>query len=151
MGYCIVDDVAASFPRFVRNAAGSISDTQIQGWIDDHAARIRSTLLLRGIDPATMTLTTDQTNFLRSLNRDAAIAELGSALEGNVLLQPGEYSLAAARRRSYETVLADIKKAAYDQLFGQTSRLVGTAGAETDTSTPEDRAENRSFGKNQVF
>lgn len=151
MGYCIVDDVASAFPRFVRNAAGSISDAQIQGWIDDHAARIRSTLLLRGIDPATMTLTTDQSNFLRSLNRDAAIAELGSALEGNVALQPGEYSLAAARRRSYEQVLADVKKAVYDPMFGQTSRVVGTAGASTDKSTPEERSENRSFGKNQIF
>jgi len=151
MSYCTVDDVAASFPRFVRNAVGSISDAQIQGWIDDHAARIRSTLMMRGVDPAAMTLTTDQSNFLRSLNRDAGIAELGSALEGNLTLQPGEYSLAAARRRSYEQTLADIKRAAYDQFFAQTSRLVGTAGANMDQSSPEERQENRSFGKNQVF
>ena len=47
------------------------------------------------------TLTPDQANFLRALNRDGAIADLGDALQGNVSLQPGEYSLAGERRTSF--------------------------------------------------
>ena len=51
MGYCTVDDVCSAFPRFVRNAAGSIQDSQIQGWIDDRKARIRSVSMMRNFDP----------------------------------------------------------------------------------------------------
>ena len=97
MSYCTVDDVCTAFPRFVRNAAGSISDTQIQDWIDDRKARIRGAFLARLIDPDTLALTVDAGNFLRALNRDGAIADLGDALQGDVTLQPGEYSLAGSQ------------------------------------------------------
>ena len=90
MSYCTVDDVCTAFPRFVRNAANSIQDTQIQDWIDDRKARIRSALYARAIDPDAMALTPDQANFLRALNRDGAIADLADALQGNVSLQAGE-------------------------------------------------------------
>jgi len=155
MGYCTPDDVCAAFPGFVRNAAGSIQDTQIQDWIDQHAARVDAALLQRGFDPQkppSSGLVARQLNWLTALNADAAIGELGRALEGNITLQPGEVSLVSGRRKNYETVLEDIRKGRYDAFFGLQSRLWGsTGGAETDKSTPGERKENRTFGRNQEF
>ena len=159
MAYCTVDDVASAFPAFKRNASGSITDAQIQGWIDDRKARIRSTFLARGIDPDALTLTADQTSFLRGLNRDGAIADVGDALQAGLTLQPGEYSLADAHRKSFERTLDEIKRSIHDRLFSTLAKTTeikpafgGTAGADTlQGQTPEDRDENRSFGKNQVF
>jgi hypothetical protein len=158
MSYCTVDDVCTAFPRFVRNAANSIQDSQIQGWLDDRKARIRSALYARGIDPDAMTLTTDQANFLRALNRDGGVADLADALQGNVSLQAGEESEATARRKSFELQIAEIKQGLYDKFFSQLARTVeieptlgGTAGGETDRSTAQDRSENKSFSKDQVF
>ena len=152
MGYCTVDDVASTLPFFKRGAAGSISDAQIQGWIDDRKARIRALLLKRGIDPDTLTLTPDQSAFLRGLNRDGAIADLGDALQGSITLQSGEYSLAQAHRASFERTVKEIQEGFHDVLFSTPAVFLGTGGAETDKEqTPETRGENRSFGKNQTF
>jgi len=158
MSYCTVDDVCSAFPRFVRNAPNSIQDTQIQGWVDDRKARIRSVLYARGIDPDALELTTDQANFLRALNRDGAIGDLADALEGNVSLQPGEYSQAAARRKSFELQILEIKQGLYDKFFSVLAKTVeieptlgGTAGGETDHSTALQRGEDKAFSKNQVF
>jgi hypothetical protein len=158
MSYCTVDDVCSAFPRFVRNAAGSIRDTDIQGWIDDRKARIRGAFLARLIDPDALTLSTDAVNFLRALNRDGAIADLGDALQGNVSLQPGEYSLAGEHRKSFERQIGEIKQGLYDALFSGLARHVeiepllgGIAGGETDHSTAFDRGEDKAFSKNQVF
>jgi hypothetical protein len=158
LGYCTVDDVCTAFPRFVRNVANSIQDSQIQDWIDDRKARIRSSLYARGIDPDALTLTPDQANFLRALNRDGATADLGDALQGNVTLQPGEYSLAGERRKSFELQIKEIKQGLYDKFFSAIARTVeieptfgGTAGGETDRSTAMDRDENKAFSKDQTF
>jgi hypothetical protein len=158
MSYCTVDDVCTAFPRFVRNAANSIQDTQIQDWIDDRKARIRSALYARGIDPDSMALTPDQANFLRALNRDGAIADLADALQGNVSLQAGEDAHASERRNSFERQVAEIKQGLYDKFFSLLARTVeieptlgGTAGGETDRSTGQDRGENKVFSKDQVF
>ena len=158
MSYCTVDDVCTAFPRFVRNTANSIQDTQIQDWIDDRKAPIRSALYARGIDPDAMALTPDQANFLRALNRDGAIADLADALQGNVSLQAGEDAHAAQRRGSFERQVAEIKQGLYDKFFSQLARTVeieptfgGTAGGETDRSTARDRGENKAFSKDQVF
>jgi hypothetical protein len=158
MSYCTVDDVCTAFPRFVRDVAGSIQDSDIQGWIDDRKARIRSALYARAIDPDAMELTPDQANFLRALNRDGAVADLGDALQGNVSLQAGEYSQATERRKSFERQIAEIKQGLYDKFFSQLARTVeieptlgGTAGGETDRSTAFDRGEDKAFSKNQVF
>jgi hypothetical protein len=159
MGYCTVDDVCTAFPRFVRNAANSIQDTQIQDWIDDRKARIRAAFITRQIDPDSITLTPDQAGFLRALNRDGAIADLGDALQGNISLQPGEYSLAGARRASFERQIKEIKEGLYDKIFAPVvARTVaiepllgGTAGGETDRSTAFDRGENKAFSKDQTF
>jgi hypothetical protein len=158
MSYCTVDDVCSAFPRFVRNAPNSIQDAQIQAWIDDRKARIRSAFYARAIDPDSMTLTTDQANFLRALNRDGAIADLGDALQGTVALQPGEYSLSAARRKSFEGQIREVKDGLYDKIFAAIARTVeiepllgGVAGGDTDRSTAFDRGEDKAFSKNQKF
>jgi hypothetical protein len=158
MSYCTVDDVCTAFPRFVRNAPNSIQDTQIQDWIDDRKSRIRSAFFARNIDPDAMTLTTDQANFLRALNRDGAMADLGDALQGNIALQPGEYSLAGARRKSFELQIKEIKEGLYDKIFSALARTVeiepllgGIAGGETDRSTAFDRGEDKAFSKNETF
>jgi hypothetical protein len=158
MGYCTVDDVCTAFPRFVRNTAGSIQDTQIQDWIDDRKARIRGAFLARLIDPDAMTLTADEASFLRALNRDGAIADLGDALQGNVSLQPSEYSLAGSHRQSFERQIKEIKEGLYDALFSPEARHVeiepllgGIAGGETDWSTALDRGEDKAFSKDQTF
>ena len=158
MSYCTVDDVCTAFPRFARNAPNSIQDTHIQDWIDDRKSRIRSALYARATDPDAMQLTPDQANFLRALNRDGAVADLGDALEGNVSLQPGEYSQAAARRASFERQISEIKQGLYDKFFSPLAKTVeieptlgGTAGGETDRSTAFERGENKAFSKDQTF
>jgi len=131
---------------------------QIQDWIDDRKARIRSALYARAIDPDAMELTPDQANFLRALNRDGAVADLGDALQGSVSLQAGEDSHAAERRKSFERQIAEIKQGLYDKIFSPLAKTVeieptlgGTAGGETDRSTAQDRCENKAFSKDQVF
>ncbi len=153
-GYCTVDNVVSALRFFQRNAPGSPSDPDIQGWIDDKKSRIRSALLRRGFDPDNppTPLTTDQSNFLRALNRDGGIADLGSALQGSLTLQPGEYSLASSHRKTFETVLAAIAKGDHDFMFGLKPTFGGIAGAETDPNqTPRTANQNRFFGRSQVF
>jgi len=159
MSYCTVDDVASALPFFQRNQPGSISDAQIQGWIDDRKARIRAALLARGIDPDALTLSTDQANWLRALNRDGAIADLYDALAGASHLQPSEAAIAGRHARAYEGLMAEVTQGLHDRLFSTLAKtldikpgLAGTGGAETRPGeTADDRGENRSFSKDQVF
>ncbi len=152
MGYCTVDDVCSAFPRFVRNAAGSIQDSQIQGWIDDRKARIRSVCMMRNFDPDAQANSTDITNFLRSLNREGAISDLADALEATITTAAGAVALSERHRASFEAELAEIKAGAHDSLFGLVSRVAGTAGADTPPDqTPEDTGQNQAFGKNVTF
>jgi hypothetical protein len=150
-GYCKVDDVVSALRFFQRNVPGSPSDVDIQGWIDDRKSRIRSALLRRGFDPDSPStpLTTDQTNFLRGLNRDGGIADLGNAMQASLTLQPGEFSLAATHRKTFETVLAAIAKGDHDFMFGLGPTFGGIAGAETDPR--QKPCGNRAFSRNQVF
>jgi hypothetical protein len=149
MGYCTVDDVASAFPRFVRNAAGSVQDSQIQGWIDDRKARIRSVCMMRNFDPDAQTNSDDITNFLRSLNREGAIGDLADALEATITTSAGSVALSERHRQSFEAQIAEIKIGVHDYLFGQVSRVAGTAGADTPVDqTPADTGENQAFGKN---
>lgn len=158
MGYCTVDDVCTAFPQFVRDAPNSIQDSQIQDWIDDHKSRIRAAFYARGIDPDALQLTADQVNFLRALNRDGAIADLGDALQGSVSLQPGEYSLAGERRKSFERRIEEIEQGFFDKFFSALARtaeiepsLGGIAGGETGRQRASERGENKSFSKDQLF
>jgi len=152
MGYCTVDDVCSAFPRFVRNAAGSIQDSQIQGWIDGRKARIRSVCMMRNFDPDAQTNSADITNFLRSLNREGAIGDLADALEATITTAAGAVALSERHRGSFEAQLGEIKAGVHDTLFGQVSRVAGTAGADTPVGeTPGDTGENQAFGKNLKF
>jgi len=155
LAYCSVNDVCAAFPQFAPAAAGSVSDAQILIWIEDWTARIYSAFLTRGINLSSLTFTAIQTSFLQALSIDGAAAELGAALQGVISLQPGEYSLPAARRRSAERVLKEIREGIHDALFGVTpagTSFGGIGGAETTPGeTAEDLEENRSFSKGDVF
>lgn len=152
MSYCQISDVCAEFPRFARNSPGSVQDPAIQAWIDNAAARIDAALIQRGITPASIPLSADQQNWLRSLNLDAAVGRLALVLEAQVTLQPGEVSIAGQRLKQFEAVLNDVRSGRCDWFFGMESRLANSiAGAEADRSTPRERDENRSFGKNQIF
>lgn len=160
-GYCTADDVCRPFPQFQRGVAGSISDDDIQNWILNRKARIRSVMLSRQkYDPDTATLTTDQAAFLRSLNQLGSSADLGRALQGTVTLQPGEYSVPAADGRTFEAILKEIQAGVHDALFQPTiSRSTdvqplfkGTGGAEVDPlQTPATAYQTRFFGRSQVF
>ena len=152
MGYCTVDDVCSAFPRFVRNAAGSIQDSQIQGWIDDRKARIRSVTMMRNFDPDAQANSTDVANLLRSLNREGAIADLADALEATITTAAGPVALSERHRQSFESQIAEIKNGVHDYLFGQVSRVAGTAGADTPVGqTPDDTGQNQAFGKNDRY
>lgn len=153
MGFCTVSEVTGVYSFFSRNQTGSFTDEQIQGWINNRKARIRSAFLTRGFDPDNPpnALTTDQSAFLRSLNLDGAAADLGDALQGTNSLQPSEYSVPGERRKSYELVLLEIRgdvakkiPPLHDVLFNMgplgniartqdvTPQFGGIGGAETD-------------------
>lgn len=149
MGYCTVDDLCSLFPAFARNASNSLSDPQLQSWIDLRAARIRSTFLTRNIDPDALQLTSSQANILRALNLDGVAADLADALQLRITTATGEVALADGHRQNFERVLAEIKVGVYDTLFTKPSRVAGVAGGETDADeTLEDRGENKNFGAN---
>lgn len=159
-GYCSVADVCKAFPPFKREAVGNIADSDIQVWIDGRKARIRSALLSRGVDPDAPAVTGDALVFVRALNLDGAIADLGDSLQNTMTLQPGESSLPGARRKSYETVLKEIMDGVHDSLFQPAtaktaevrSQFGGIGGGETDLeTTPASRSENRIFGMNRRF
>ena len=159
MSYCTIDDVVKAFPNFQRNATGSVQDADIEKWIANWAARIDAALAERGVNLDTFVASARQLALLAALNEDGAVAELGSALQGTLTLQPGEYSVPASRRRSAEAALKQIIAGGCDVLFGMatatpatTSKFGGIGGAETaKEDTPEALEENRAFGKNQEF
>ena len=156
MGYCSVSEVVKPYPSFVRNAPGSVQDSDIEGWIEAWASKIHSAFLTRGVDLDTLTPTQRQSAFLGSINMDGAAADLGQALQGPITLQPGEFSIPAARRRSAERMLKEIAEGMHDALFGlgggATATFGGVGGAErAKEDTPEALDENKSFGKNQKF
>src|SRR5690242_10920067 len=150
MSYCPVDDVCSEFPSFQRNAAGDIQDSQIQDWIDDAAAQIAAALVQRGFDPDAppQPLTTRQTNLLRSMNRAAGVAKLGSVLAARVTLQTGEPAIVTTRAQSLEKILDAIRNRAFDSIFGIGSQFGGIAGGEVpDTETLFDEGLSNFFGK----
>jgi hypothetical protein len=157
--YCTVDDVCSAYPGFQRGQQGSVSDAQIQAWVDDRKARLRSCFLQRGIDPDALTLTDDQAAFLRGINAAPVIAQLGDAIQAQQSGASAELSLAGAANRRFEAVLKEIQAGLHDRMFSTVARTAdiepqfgGIGGAETtEGETPEDRDENRSFGKDQVF
>jgi hypothetical protein len=149
-GYCDVPEVCSKLPSFQRNQTGSISDDQIRTWINHGQSIIDGALLQRGVLlPVTGQ---EQLDFLGALNADYAMRELGVALQGVVTLQPGEYSTVSSATRRFEQLIQAIRDKKYDAFFGVSSWIRNSmAGADTDRSTPRERGENRSFGKNMKF
>ena len=157
-GFCQISDVCAEYPTFQRNAANSVSDAQIQNWINRGAARIKAAFFKKGIDltqptlPNGQALSFDQLNWLCELNEDYAASKLGSVLQSSVTLQPGEITIAGTRRKAFEAAIAGILKGDQDAYFGIGSSIANSfGGAETDKSTPGERGENRFFGKNNQW
>jgi|SRR5690242_20194865 len=150
MAYCTVDDVCSEFPSFQRNAAGDIQDSQIQDWLDDAAAQIAAALVQRGFDPDAppAALTTRQSNLLRSMNRSAGVAKLGSVLAARQTLQTGEPAIVTTRSQSLEKILDAIRNRAFDGIFGVASQFGGIAGGEVpDTETLYGEGLSNFFGK----
>lgn len=146
-GYCAITDVVADYPAFQRSAPGSVTDSQIQNWINRGASLIRAALMQRDIDPGDassagiwpanapllpngLPLSINQQLWLAELNEDYAASKLGAVLESNVTLQPGEISIAGQRRRHFEAVLKEIRDGKHDAYFGAASRIKGIGGAE---------------------
>lgn len=151
MSYCTIGDVCKAFPTFQRNRVNSPQDVDIDKWIANWAARIDAALEGRGLNLDTFVPSARQAAFLAAINENGAVAELGSALQGALTLQPGEYSLPAERRRQAEAMLKQIAAGAYDKLFGvkASGSFGGIGGAETDKAdTPEALGDNRAFGRN---
>ena len=150
MSYCTIDDVCSEFPSFQRNLTGDIQDTQIQDWIDDAAAQIAAALVQRGFDPDAppTPLTTRQSNLLRSLNRSAGVAKLGSVLAARQTLQTGEPAIVTTRAQSLEKILDAIENRRFDGFFGLSSQFGGIAGGEVpNTETLYDEGLSNFFGK----
>lgn len=140
MSYCTVSDVVKAFPGFQRNAAGSLQDIEIDGWIDNWAGRIAAALAERGLVLATFEPSDDQTNFLKGLNEDGAVGDMASALQTQISTQSGEIAVGASRGRRAEATLKKIAERGYDKFFGiQTSASFGgIGGAEGESDTISD-------------
>jgi hypothetical protein len=156
MSYCTVDDVCSEFPRFVRNAPGGVQDTQIQRWLDMAQTRIDGALAQRGIGQFTggvftpaIAFTPEQLSWLANANLDAGVGRLGTVLQAQITLQPGEVSIAGQRLKQFEATIQAIRDKKWDAFFGVQSWIrESMGGAETDRSTAQERGENRGFSKN---
>jgi hypothetical protein len=169
MAYCTVDDVCASFPRFVRQQAGSISDASIQAWLEDGSSTVHAGFFSLGLDvsnlshpkvsnPNEATPVTDQANILREIVRNYGIWRLASAIWAT--LSTTEQAMARGAYNRWSTDLKAITAGDYDSLFWKGSRTTaiepgfdGVAGAETEcgphTSPPD--GGNWPFFSGQVF
>lgn len=170
MGYCIVDDVTKSFPRFVRDQAGSIADADIQGWLDDASGTVHAAFYNRGLDvnnlphprvsdPTATTPVMDQPNILRDMVRNYGIWRLASAIWAT--LSTTEQAMARGAYNRWETTLKGISNGLYDSIFWLRSRTTdvepafsGSGGADLpggDLNSPIDQSTSRSFWKGQNF
>lgn len=177
--YTTVDAVCGMFGTFVRNGPKGPSDGQIQAFINDEGAQIDAILQRRFQEaiaqpPFSGNFATwvdgfgqDQQYLLEKINRFGACGEMGIvfAATGQTLYQ----KLAAEYEAKAQTMLDRLNArdkdgkprqqgGDYDFLFDSLAKIEsprdtfsGIGGAETDRSTPEDRGEDRAFGKNQKF
>jgi hypothetical protein len=91
MSYTTVNNVAAMFPTFSRNAPKGPSDTLIQTFIDDVGAEIDAILQRRfqeaysslGFTAWQGTFSPDQLNLLEKINRYGACAQLSEVFESS--------------------------------------------------------------------
>lgn len=161
MGFTNIDAVSAHYPGFQRGVTGqNPSDTQIQAWIDDQAARITALALARGYVLTNLSGNNPQAySLLALINEVGAAADLGDALFS--MAGPDSPAQGWANpntlRKSYEAMLAELDHGSYDKLFNTLARtgnvypaLGGTAGQETDPTDPETDS-NLSFRKGDVY
>ncbi len=161
MSFTTVDAVAAHYPGFQRGVANqNPADIEIQGWIDNQAARITALTTARGYDLTNLSTTNPSAYAVLSMmNEIGAAADLGDALYS--MLGPGSPAAGWANpntlRKSYENMLAELNQGAYDKLFVSLARtgdvypeFGGIAGQETDPNDPETNL-NVAFRKNDVY
>ena len=161
MSFTTLDAVAAHYPGFQRGVTNqNPSDTQIQTWIDNQAARITALAVARGYDLTNLATANPQASALLALiNENGAAADLGDALFS--LLGPGSSAQGWANpntlRKTYENMMTDLGQGTYDKLFVPAARtgdvypeFGGIAGQETDPDDPETDS-NLLFRKNDVY
>jgi hypothetical protein len=161
MSFTTIDAVAAHYPGFQRGVTNqNPSDAQIQTWVDSQAARITALATARGydlVDPATVNPQAQA--LLALMNENGAAADLGDALFS--MLGPGTSTQGWANpntlRKSFENMLAELGRGAYDKLFVSAARtgdvypvFGGVAGQETDPTDPETDS-NLLFRKSDVY
>jgi len=161
MGFTTIDTVSAHYPGFQRGVTNqNPSDAQIQVWIDDQAARITALALARAYPLTNLSSTNPQAySLLALINEVGAAADLGDALFSMTGPDspPQGWANPNTLRRSYENMIAELDRGAYDKLFNTLARtgdifpaLGGTAGQETDPTDPETDL-NLSFRKGDVY
>lgn len=161
MGFTTIDAVAAHYPGFARGVANqNPSDAQIQAWIDNQGARITALATGRGYPLATLAAgNAEAYSLLALMNELGAAADLGDALFS--FLGPDAATQGWANpntlRRTYESMIAEMGRGAYDKLFIALARtgdvypaFGGTAGQEADPADPETDL-NLSFRKKDVY
>ncbi|MHB8653263.1 MAG: hypothetical protein ACYDA9_05220 [Terriglobia bacterium] len=161
MGFTTIDAVAAHYPGFQRGITNqNPSDTQIQAWIENQSGRITALALSRGYALTGLSTNNPQAFSLLALaNEVGAAADLGDALFSMIGPEssPQGWANPNTLRRTFENMLAELNRGAYDKLFNALARtgdvfplLGGTAGQETDPTDPETDS-NLSFRKGDVF
>lgn len=172
MAYTTVDQVAAMFPGFERNAANSVQDSTIQVSIDDVAGEINAVLVRRfaeAVGSLTLaawlaTLSIDAVNLLEIINRRGAGGELAEAFAAYGMgvfskLAAGYGDKAQAMLHELNAEFADGKPkpqgGMYDKLFDPLAKtatpraqLGGVAGGEMpDNETAQDEGLSDYFEK----
>jgi hypothetical protein len=158
MSFTTIDAVAAHYPGFQRGVANqSPSDAQIQAWIEGQSARLAGIAAARGYPLEGLSSSNPQAYALLALaNEVGAAADLGEALFS--LLgpdaSPAGWANPNSLRRSFENLLAELTRGAYDKLFVPTARTEdvnpafgGVAGQEDDLEEDGDPA----FRKHEDF
>jgi hypothetical protein len=161
MSFTTLEAVAAHYPGFQRGVTNqNPADAQIQGWIDNQAARITALAVGRGYDLGDLEAENPQAySLLALINETGAAADLGDALFS--LLGPGSSAQGWANpnslRHTFENMMQELGQGTYDKLFVATARtgdvapaFGGVAGQETDPNDPEADS-NVAFRKNQDF
>ena len=158
MSFTTIDAVAAHYPGFQRGVANqSPSDAQIQVWIEGQSARIAGICAARGYALEDLASSNPQAYALLALaNEVGAAADLGEALFSLLGpdVSPAGWANPNSLRRSFENLLAELTRGAYDKLFVPTARTEdvnpafgGVAGQEDDLEEDGDPA----FRKHEDF
>lgn len=160
MPFTDLDSVCAHFPGFQRGSGQNPTDDQITAWITSHSARLSAIAIGRGFALDGLSGSNpDAYSILSLINELGAAADLGDALFS--LLGPDStaqgWAQPAGLRRSYESLLAELRTGSYDKLFDPTARtgdispeFGGIAGQETDPLDPEENS-NLAFRKNDCY